>query len=99
MIMVRVNEASLQSINQLKDAGLFRSRSEAAAYLIAEGISAKQDLFQRIMKKIEKINLLKEELRALAGADEILRSVTDQDSVIALDEKGNESNPDTGERS
>ena len=69
VIMVRVNEDSLTSINQLKDAGLFRSRSEAAAYLIAEGIAAKDDLFKRIIDKIEKINILKNELRTLAGED------------------------------
>lgn len=66
VLMVRVNDETLKRISDLKDAGLFRSRSEAAAYLIAEGIVAKQDLFERIQTKIKKIQQIKDELRALA---------------------------------
>ncbi|MFH0883445.1 MAG: hypothetical protein V2A56_10710 [bacterium] len=66
VLMVRVNDETLARISDLKDAGLFRSRSEAAAYLIAEGIVAKQDLFDRIQTKIKKIQQIKDELRALA---------------------------------
>jgi hypothetical protein len=66
VLMVRVNDETLIRISDLKDAGLFRSRSEAAAYLIAEGIVAKQDLFERIQTKIKKIQQIKDELRALA---------------------------------
>jgi len=66
VLMVRINDETLDRITDLKEAGLFRSRSEAAAYLIAEGIVAKSDLFDRIQAKIKKIQLIKEELRALA---------------------------------
>lgn len=66
VLMVRVNEESLERIAELKDAGLFRSRSEAAAYLIAEGIISKEALFQRIEEKIHRIQKLKEELKSLA---------------------------------
>lgn len=69
VLMVRVNEETLIHINQLMDAGLFRSRSEAAASLIAEGIAAKAELFKHIVEKTEKINRLKEELRELAEKD------------------------------
>lgn len=69
VLMVRVNEDTLVRINQLMDAGLFRSRSEAAASLIAEGIAAKAELFEHIVDKTEKINKLKEELRQLAEKD------------------------------
>ncbi|MBZ0265286.1 hypothetical protein K8I28_11510 [bacterium] len=69
VLMVRVNEDTLVRINQLMDAGLFRSRSEAAASLIAEGIAAKAMLFEHIVDKTEKINKLKEELRQLAEKD------------------------------
>ncbi len=67
VLMVRVNDEALNRINDLKDAGLFRSRSEAAAYLIAEGIEAKQDLFERIGERIRQIQDIKQELRSLAG--------------------------------
>lgn len=66
VLMVRINDESLNRINDLKDAGLFRSRSEAAAYLIAEGIEAKRDLFDRISERIRKIQELRDELRYLA---------------------------------
>ena len=58
-------------ISDLKDAGLFRSRSEAAAYLIAEGIVAKHDLFNRIEAKIKQIQEIKDELRALAEKHDV----------------------------
>lgn len=66
VLMVRVNDETLARISDLKDAGLFRSRSEAAAYLIAEGIASKQELYERIQNKIKKIQQIKDELRALA---------------------------------
>jgi hypothetical protein len=66
VLMVRVNDETLERISDLKDAGLFRSRSEAAAYLIAEGIVAKQDLYDRIQEKIREMQKIKEELRMLA---------------------------------
>ena len=41
------------------------SRSEAAAFLIAEGIKSRQGLFDRIGEKISEIRRAKEELRQL----------------------------------
>ena len=70
VLMVRINDESLERITDLKDAGLFRSRSEAAAYLIAEGIATKSDLFDRIQTKIKQIQEIKDELRALAEGQE-----------------------------
>ncbi len=67
VLMVRINDEALNRINDLKDAGLFRSRSEAAAYLIAEGIEAKHELFDRIGERILQIQNIKDELRTLAG--------------------------------
>ena len=70
VLMVRINDEALERITDLKDAGLFRSRSEAAAYLIAEGIATKSDLFDRIQTKIKQIQEIKDELRALAEGQE-----------------------------
>ncbi|MCB2197893.1 hypothetical protein KQI63_00715 [bacterium] len=70
VLMVRINDEALERITDLKDAGLFRSRSEAAAYLIAEGIATKSDLFGRIQTKIKQIQEIKDELRALAEGQE-----------------------------
>lgn len=71
VLMVRVNDETLKRISDLKDAGLFRSRSEAAAYLIAEGIESRAELFQRIEEKIKQIQEIKDELRALADGEEV----------------------------
>src|SRR5215470_19488389 len=38
VVMVRVNEDSIKRIEELVQSGIFKSRSEAAAFLISEGI-------------------------------------------------------------
>ena len=65
VVMVRLNEKSVGRLDDLVDAGVVSSRSEAAAYLIGEGIKAKQALFDRISDKIEQIRKVKDELRDL----------------------------------
>ena len=65
VVMVRVDRASLERLDDLVEAGIMGSRSEAAAYLIAEGIRARQGLFDRIGEKIGEIRRAKEELRRL----------------------------------
>ena len=65
VVMVRVNEKSVERLDDLVDAGVVASRSEAAAYLIGEGIKAKTALFERIADKIDEIRKAKEELKQL----------------------------------
>ena len=65
VVMVRVDKASLDRLDELVEAGIMGSRSEAAAFLIAEGIKAKQPLFDRIGEKIQEIRRAKEELRQM----------------------------------
>ena len=65
VVMVRINQESLERIDELIEAGLVGSRSEAAAYLIAEGIKARQDLFDGISSKIEAIRKARNELQSL----------------------------------
>ena len=71
VVMVRVNKESLDKLDELVDSGLNASRSEAAAFMIAEGIEAKGDLFNRISEKTEMIRKTREELRKLLDEDEI----------------------------
>jgi hypothetical protein len=54
------------------DAGVVGSRSEAAAFLIGEGIKARAPLFERMSAKVEEIRRVKEELQDLLNepADE-----------------------------
>ena len=72
VVMVRVDNASLDRMDELVEAGILGSRSEAAAFLIGEGIKARQPLFDRISEKIQDIRRAKEELRQMVeeeGAD------------------------------
>ncbi len=66
-LMVRVNRESLRRIDELVEAGIFKSRSESAAFLISEGIKAQAGLFERIEEKIREIERLRNELKNLVG--------------------------------
>jgi hypothetical protein len=70
VVMVRVDKASFDRLDELVEAGIMGSRSEAAAFLIAEGIKARQPLFDRIAEKIQEIRQAKEELRRMVDDDE-----------------------------
>ena len=65
VVMVRLNKESLARLDELLDAGLVNSRSEAAAFLIGDGIKARADLFERISEKIDEIRKAKQDLRDL----------------------------------
>ena len=65
VVMVRLNKESLGRLDELVDAGLVNSRSEAAALLISDGINARADLFERIAQKIGEIRKVKDALRDL----------------------------------
>ena len=63
VVMVRINDESLRYLDMLVEAEVAKSRSEAAALLINEGVSANQELFQQIGKVTEQIEALREHLR------------------------------------
>jgi hypothetical protein len=65
VVMVRVNKASLEKLDELVEAGIVNSRSESAALLITEGIKSKQAFFNQISKKLERIRETREEIRHL----------------------------------
>lgn len=69
VVMVRVDDNSKSKLDELLDAGIVNSRSEAAAFLIAEGIKARSQLFDTISGKVEDIRKKKEELRRLLEED------------------------------
>ncbi len=69
VVMVRVDKASLERVDELVEAGIMGSRSEAAAFLIGEGIKGRQGLFDRIAEKIQEIRNVKDELRNLVDED------------------------------
>ena len=69
VVMVRVDAESLARLDELVDAGIMGSRSEAAAFLISEGIKGRQPLFDRIAEKVQEIRRVKDELRNLVDIE------------------------------
>ena len=69
VVMVRVDDDSKAKLDELLESGIVNSRSEGAAFLIAEGIKARGKLFDTISEKVEDIRQKKEELRRLLEED------------------------------
>ena len=65
VVMVRVSRESVDRLDELVDAGLANSRSEAAAFLITEGVTARSDLYDKIAEQTEVIRNAREKLRKL----------------------------------
>jgi Arc/MetJ-type ribon-helix-helix transcriptional regulator len=63
--MVRVNDEALKRLDELVQSGIFKSRSESAAFLISEGVRAQEALFARIAEKISEIERLRSELKTI----------------------------------
>jgi Arc/MetJ-type ribon-helix-helix transcriptional regulator len=70
VVMVRVNDDSLRSLDALVQTGIFKSRSEAAAFLINEGVKAQAPLFDRIWERIKEIERLRAELKDIVKPTE-----------------------------
>ena len=70
VVMVRVNKGVLDKLDELVDSGVNTSRSEAAAFMIGEGMKSKTDLFDKIAEKTEIIRNAREELRKLLEEEE-----------------------------
>ena len=80
VVMVRLNKESLKRIDELVESQLVKSRSEAAAFLIGEGIQRRHGLFDRIAQKVENIRKAKEELHNLLAQDESLDNLDTHNS-------------------
>ena len=65
VVMVRMTKESLDRVDELVEADIAGSRSEATAFLVAEGIRAKQSLFETMAEKLEQIRKPREELKRL----------------------------------
>jgi len=70
VVMVRVEDDMLDKIDFLVEHELFRSRSEAAAFLISKGLEATEDIVEEVMKKAEQIEKLRKEIRDILGVKE-----------------------------
>jgi len=69
VVMTRLNDDDLKQIDALVEVEAFKSRSEAAAFFIKEGIQARNDLFQKVMPTVEKIRELKEQAKRSLGKE------------------------------
>ena len=65
VVMVRVDKDTLDRLDDLVEAGVAGSRSEAANYLVVEGVKSRQSFFDAIAEKVEEIRKAREELRRL----------------------------------
>lgn len=69
VLTIRVDDNSNIKLNMLVESGIFRSRSESAAFLINEGIKSQESLFSRIAAKLEKIDKIKMELSSIISEE------------------------------
>ena|SRR5215213_3900359 len=65
VVAVKVSHEAQDKLEQLVQAGVFRNRAEAAAYLIDEGIKTQTALFDRVQQKLAEIERLRAELRGM----------------------------------
>ncbi|MBD3414636.1 MAG: hypothetical protein GF421_09420 [Candidatus Aminicenantes bacterium] len=75
VLTIRVNDDSNEKINRLVESGLFKTRSESAAFLIMEGIKTQQGLFDKIEGKLKRMEKIKQELQSIVS-EEIEKGAT-----------------------
>ena len=64
-ITVQVDDETQAKIDSLVEAGIFKNRSDSAAYLIHEGIRARAEVFDTIDERLAEIERKRSELRDL----------------------------------
>lgn len=67
VVAVKVSPTAQEKVDQLVAAGIFRSRAEAAGFLIDEGIKTQSALFERVQQKLAEIERLRAELRGMVN--------------------------------
>jgi len=65
VVAVKISPEAQDKLEQLVQAGVFRSRAEAAGFLIDEGIRVQSALFERVQQKLAEIERLRAELRGM----------------------------------
>lgn len=59
VVASRIGDEDLKLIDMLIEAGLFKTRSEAVAYLVNEGIKARQDIIEKVSSALEEIRRIR----------------------------------------
>jgi Arc/MetJ-type ribon-helix-helix transcriptional regulator len=68
-VLLRLGDQESDALDTLVSAGIFKSRMDAANFLIAEGIKSQAPLFGRIQTKLNEIERLRNELRETVAPD------------------------------
>ena len=66
-VMVRVNDDALAKLDMLVEAGICKSRSESAAFLLQRGIDSSGALYDRIQSVTTQITKMREDLLSLVS--------------------------------
>jgi hypothetical protein len=66
-VMVRVNDEALAKLDMLIEAGICKSRSESAAFLLQRGIDSSGALYDRIQSVTSQITKMREDLLSSVG--------------------------------
>ena len=66
VVMVRLGDDALRRLDELVDAGLFGSRSEAAAFFVGAGIQAQKTLLDRLSAQTAEIARMRKAMRQTA---------------------------------
>ncbi len=69
VLSIRVSEETSEKLGMLVEAGLFKSKSESAAFLIDEGITKQSAMFERVVDKMDEINKLRDELKNIVSEE------------------------------
>jgi Arc/MetJ-type ribon-helix-helix transcriptional regulator len=88
VLMVRVNDETLRAIDQLVQAGLFKTRSEAAAFLLHEGMKARHEILDHVSQTARHIEELREQLRSALRGEVAPSRATEQHSADAGETPG-----------
>jgi Arc/MetJ-type ribon-helix-helix transcriptional regulator len=65
VVAVKISPQAQEKVDQLVAAGIFKSRAEAAGFLVEEGIKTQSALFERVQQKLAEIERLRAELRGM----------------------------------
>ena len=71
VVAVKISPEAQEKLEALVQAGVFRSRAEAAGFLIDEGIKTQSALFDRVRQKLAEIERLRAELRGLIADNKV----------------------------
>ena len=67
VVAVKISPTAQEKVDQLVQAGIFRTRAEAAGFLVEEGIKTQTALFDRVQTKLAEIERLRAELRGMVN--------------------------------